>query len=138
MSDYQKFEHSIYCINQVANFYPEGRLLITSKKLINLEPKINTIIHVLLDRVNMVVDKDSLVQLVWRGKGTSQASITRAMSISRKTLTELDLPEGKEIGLKNIYGLGYSLNANVQKKTIKSGQEVYELPESGSALRSPL
>ena len=74
---------------------------------IALQPKVEAVLVTLLERGGSVVSKESLLDEVWPGVATSPNSLTRAISILRRTLGELGV-DGASI-IRTAHSRGYSI-----------------------------
>jgi DNA-binding winged helix-turn-helix (wHTH) protein len=73
--------------------------------VLNLPPKEQAALHLLLRRSPAVVDKDEFAEHVWPGSGMSDESLTRCIHRVRQLLRDA----GEDVRIESLYGRGYRL-----------------------------
>lgn len=67
---------------------PVRRVIARDGNLLSMPPKVVDTLLVLVERAGEVVDKDTLIQSVWPDTSVVESSLTRNISLLRKTLAE--------------------------------------------------
>lgn len=90
---------------------PAGRVLYRGKQAVALPPKAVDVLLVLVQKAGTVVDKDELMKHVWRDAFVEEGSLTRTISVLRKTL---DSGDGEEY-IATLSKRGYRFVAPVKE-----------------------
>jgi DNA-binding winged helix-turn-helix (wHTH) protein/Tfp pilus assembly protein PilF len=82
--------------------------------VMNLPPKEQAALHLLLSRSPEVVNKDEFAEHVWPGSGMSDESLSRCIHQVRHLLRKA----GEEVYIESLYGRGYRLTQEPQKPKV--------------------
>ncbi len=92
-------------------YSPAQGTLIVDEQLVELEPRVNHLLHFLVEQQGKVVTRDSLITNVW-GRIVSDDALNRAISILRRSLAgKSRLHKGY---IKTLPKRGYRLDAKVR------------------------
>jgi len=113
---------------------PDRNLLIKDGVSYTLEPRIMDVLCVIADQPREVISRDKLIALVWNVEYGADESLTRAISILRKTFRSAGETEDF---IQTIPKRGYRLAKNVSLSIDDLPREGQELVKSGNANISP-
>ena len=92
-------------------YTPSDGTLVIDEQLVELEPRVNHLLHFLVQHQGKVVSRDELIENVW-GRIVSDDAVNRAVSILRRSLAGKNrLHKGY---IKTLSKRGYRLDAKVK------------------------
>ncbi|MEL6831003.1 MAG: winged helix-turn-helix domain-containing protein, partial [Pseudomonadota bacterium] len=96
----------------------------------SVEPKVMEVLKVLVERRGEPVARDELIEAVWTGKFGGEERLSRAISLLRKTLGDV---QGRHTHIETVPRFGYRLIAQVEplkdaEKTIAAANLRWSLP----------
>jgi TolB-like protein/Flp pilus assembly protein TadD len=102
---------------------PNGRILFRGDRPVRLPPKAADTLLVLVQNAGNVVEKQDLLKHVWKGTFVEEGSLTRTISILRKTLE--DSSHGQEF-ISTIAKRGYRFAAPVIESPVQPARRATE------------
>ena len=118
---------TIYRIGEV-DFDPDATEICVRGQLTHLQPQVSNVLDCLIRHTGEVVSKDLLVAEAWKGRRTSDESVTRCISLLRAHFADQD----QRHLIETIPKKGYRFTGHVEKVEPQSCSSHSQLADNGT------